>query len=122
MCSYVTSVTNLPAKKPKRHGQTSGDMFTGWLQFGLDWTRTSPRCDFRRTLMRGRRRFGVILGVLIAVPAFAGDNNKANGENRCDDLGSACVCSESLDESTSIQPTDGLNPPSSTSKQCGGIG
>lgn len=56
----------------------------------------------------------------VAVPAWAGDNNNANGENRCDDLGSVCLCAESLDESTSFIPTDLSNPPSSTSKQCHG--
>jgi len=62
-----------------------------------------------------------ILCILLLLPlhASAGDGNSANGENRCDDLGSACVCSEALDTSETIT-TSVHNPGPSTTNECNG--
>jgi hypothetical protein len=66
------------------------------------------------------RRLLVLTALLFAMPAYAGDNNGANGENRCDDLLDGCICSETFDVNDTL-PGGGItnwNPSNSTSKQC----
>ena len=41
-------------------------------------------------------------------------------ESRCSELGSGCVCSEPLNASASFPANSNINPPDSTTKECGG--
>ena len=71
-----------------------------------------------------RYMFGFLLVSLLVSgsTALAGDNDDSNGENRCDDLGTGCVCAESFNFDAVISgggPTGRyFNPPNSTSKAC----
>lgn len=64
------------------------------------------------------KRLALLL--LIPVAALAQDGNNANGEDRCDQLGSVCVCSETLNGAMTLpagaEPR--WNPSVSTSKEC----
>ena len=69
-------------------------------------------------------RFALIVLVLIA-PASYADTSSANGEQRCDELGARCVCSESLTMSGFTYSLDNgsnarHNPNDSTENECGG--
>jgi len=65
-------------------------------------------------------RWMLVLALLgFAIPAFAGDGNDHNGENRCDDLGAVCTDAESFDTSSYTDVQNGIlwNPDNSTSKE-----
>jgi len=67
-----------------------------------------------------RRTRRLALGLSISLPLLLlGADRAAATEQRCDELGGACVCSEPLD--TSSMPASGSyrNPADSVSKQCG---
>ncbi|ANS05898.1 hypothetical protein [uncultured Mediterranean phage] len=65
----------------------------------------------------------IIASGLVALGALAGDDIDSNGENRCDDLGSVCVCSETLNavETPTFggENCTGNDPASSVTNGCG---
>lgn len=63
-------------------------------------------------------RLALVLALLLPCAAIAGDNNDANGENLCDDLGSECVCSTTFNgNDTALTDNESITP--NTSKACG---
>jgi hypothetical protein len=63
------------------------------------------------------------LAISLAIPflGVAGDNDDANGENRCDGLGSGCVCAESMNSNQSITSGNFDLNNSSDAKECSGF-
>jgi hypothetical protein len=64
-----------------------------------------------------------MLGIFLSPIAFA-DSDGSNGEQRCDELGARCVCSEPLNtnsyQNAGGNDPQGYNPADSVSKECNG--
>lgn len=62
----------------------------------------------------------LLAALLLSFTAFAGTpGDDSDGENRCDQLGSICLCADSLNSNDTITPAVGsYNPANSTSKEC----
>src|SRR5262245_21574407 len=67
------------------------------------------------TWLKTPRRIKVV-AFAILLPVWAG--NVAAAEQRCNDLGTSCVCSEPLNTTTFAGGPDFWNPADSTTKQC----